>query len=484
MIKNFDWSQPQRQPLAGLVVVFLNLLWEVVKRAWPILILMLLRNKPGKIDTYEILALVFVGFTVVGALAKFFFFRFYIEEEKLLVRSGWFTKKQQVVPLERIQTVQIEQGPLHQALGIVKLAIDTAGSEKAEVTINALHKPMAEALRARLLSSAAVAETKTAADTEVPLIRLSSSDLLKLSVSANHLETLALLISFGLSMYENLKQVAGAVTGDADDYLGSRLSPTLFLLTAVLIITLLISTARIFFSYYQFQVVQVNRGFHIHSGLLHIKERLVAFRRIQMVSWKANWIRKLLGLWLLELHVTGGDQVQRKARVQLPVTRQHFIPMLAQPYAQLPETNPGKALRIHWLYLVQRSLIFGVLPAAIVALVGWLGWGWAPVYLALFPVIVAFFALLRWFKFRLWCFEEVLLLKKGLLGEEWVLLHFSKVQSVHISEPALSKHTVVATLRIHTAAGVVLVPFVNKNAAVQLMDYVLFRLESSSRPWM
>ena len=37
MVPPIDWSQPQRQPLAGLAIVILKTFWEVLKRAWPFL---------------------------------------------------------------------------------------------------------------------------------------------------------------------------------------------------------------------------------------------------------------------------------------------------------------------------------------------------------------------------------------------------------------------------------------------------------------
>ena len=131
-MRTYDWSKPQRQPVAGLVVVFINTFWEIIKRLWPFIILMLLGNNEGKVNRYEILAVVLLGITIINALFSFLYFRFYMEEGKLIIKKGWLKKETRVIPLEKIQTVHIEQGPVHQVLNIVKLSIDTAGSQKTE----------------------------------------------------------------------------------------------------------------------------------------------------------------------------------------------------------------------------------------------------------------------------------------------------------------------------------------------------------------
>lgn len=161
MTSTFDWSKPQRQPLAALGIVFLRSFLEILKRFWPLLVVMLLGNKKGS-DRYEWIGLVILALSVISALFRYLYFRFHLEEDKLVIRSGWIRKETKVIPLDRIQTVNIEQGPLHQLLSIVKLSIDTAGSQQEEAKIEALGRAMAEALKERLLShrSAGTVEEK------------------------------------------------------------------------------------------------------------------------------------------------------------------------------------------------------------------------------------------------------------------------------------------------------------------------------------
>jgi putative membrane protein len=483
-MKTFDWSRPQRQPLAGLAIVFINVLWQIVKGIWPFLILILLQNKPGKIDKYEVIALAFVLLTVVGALLKFYFFRFYIEDNKLIIKHGWIKKVTQIIPLEKIQTVNIEQGPVHQVMNIVKLTVDTAGSERTETKIDALHKTMAEALREQLLSNRDVAAGESAA-VQPPIIQLSGSDLLKLSLSANHLETLALIFSFVFGLYENFKDVAGSFFSDIDDYFRDQsLSPLLFLIVAVLLITILVSTARIFFTFYDFKVTPVQKGFRIKSGLFNVKERLIGFQKIQFVSWKANWIRKLMNLWMLEYHVTGGNDIQKKSRVQLPVTRNEFVPLLAREYYSLPQLTDEVFIKIHPSYLWRRILFVALLPTVVLFMPLWFLWGYSALYLLFYTALVSLLAWARYKKFRLWCLDDVAFIKQGWFGQEWILLQWYKIQSVEMKQTIFQRRRGLASLRLYTAAGSISVPFIDKDAANQVVNYALYKIESSKESWM
>jgi len=145
-----SWSSAQRQPLAGLVIVFVKTGWDILKRLWPILLLLLFNEKPGKGSRYELMAAVFAGLTIVNSIIRFYYFRFFISDGQLVVKKGFLKKETIVVPLQKIQAVHLQESVLHKLLGIVKVDIDTAGSGKTEVSIDALHRPMAEALRESL----------------------------------------------------------------------------------------------------------------------------------------------------------------------------------------------------------------------------------------------------------------------------------------------------------------------------------------------
>ncbi len=484
-MNEFNWSHPQRQPIAGLLVVFLNTIWEVAKRLWPLLILMVI-GKKGNMSRYEYMAIGFLVITIVTALLRFLYFRFYLEENKLIIRKGWIHKETQVIPLEKIQTVNIEQGPLHQLLNIVKLSIDTAGSQKAEASIDSLHQSMAVALRERLLSQS---QQLDANDTRISsgevILKLNGSDLGRLSISANHLEAFFILLSFGFGLYENLKDIDNSLISGLDTYIpeGAFYS-LLFLAISILIITVLVSTARIFFRFYDFKLLRTEKGYQIKSGLTHIKEKLIGLDKIQFLSWKANWIRKLMGMWMLEYHVAGGEDLKNNLKVQVPITRNSYLHALVTNYQPMPIVDQAFTIQMHKAFVQRRLLILGLLPAMILAAIFWWLIQWYVLLFFILPLAVLIVSLLLQKKFRLWAMDDLLYIKKGILGEERILMLWHKVQAVSLKQSIYQRRKGLASVLISTAGGTITINFIELEAARALANFILFKTESSHKEWM
>jgi putative membrane protein len=64
----------------------------------------------------------------------------------LAIRRGWFAKKQVLVPVRNIQSLQLERGPLQRKLGLASLAIDTAGGSMLGLRIANLPQETARRL--------------------------------------------------------------------------------------------------------------------------------------------------------------------------------------------------------------------------------------------------------------------------------------------------------------------------------------------------
>jgi len=50
------------------------------------------------------------------------------------IRMGWLFKKQQNIPLDKLTDVSIHEGPILNALGVVKMTFETAGSTPFSLT--------------------------------------------------------------------------------------------------------------------------------------------------------------------------------------------------------------------------------------------------------------------------------------------------------------------------------------------------------------
>lgn len=74
-----------------------------------------------------------------------------VRNEDVLYRTGALWRTQTAVPVNRIQHVEITQGPIERMLGLARLIIYTAGGSGSDLAIPGLPAAEAERLRERVL---------------------------------------------------------------------------------------------------------------------------------------------------------------------------------------------------------------------------------------------------------------------------------------------------------------------------------------------
>ncbi|HEX6374759.1 MAG TPA: PH domain-containing protein [Allosphingosinicella sp.] len=70
-----------------------------------------------------------------------------MDGEELQLRHGIWTKVETLVPLDRVQHIDISQGPLERALGICSLVLHTAGTLHSQIVLPGLARETAERMR-------------------------------------------------------------------------------------------------------------------------------------------------------------------------------------------------------------------------------------------------------------------------------------------------------------------------------------------------
>lgn len=485
-----DWSKPQRQSPSALVILLYKALIDVVKFLWPLLLLMILRKKSSGADTYEIMALVISILSLSKSAFEYFSFRFSLVNNELIIKKGFFTRKNITLPLEKIQAVHSEQTWLHGLFNVSRLSFDSSGSEKMEVKIEALDKARSFALQQLILGSKTEylqAEVKTRQPREEIIVSLSGNDLLKLSLSANHLEAFFILLAFVYSSAQSIgvsdKEYTGVLKWLYSTVQADTFRLLLLLTVFAMIISIGFSVIRIVLVYFEFIISRSEKGFRIRSGLINKKEKFVPFKKIQFISWKANWIRQKIGLFLLQFHASGADHMENKMQVKTPITRQAFIPVLLENYHPLLPVKEITPVRIHQDYIYRRVLLFGIIPSLVLLPVLYYYAGTKALFILLLIVVVWLSCWLFQRKFRLWPGEDALQVKKGFFGRHEIILKWNKIQSVHLEQGIYQRQHDLATLELFTAGGTITVPYIALDEALQIRNYCLYKIESSPEPW-
>jgi len=325
-----DFSKPRRQSVKGLILIFFHEGKRAIKMFWPAIVPVLFtREINNKLLIIGIIVLAGVVLTLLHAILSFRKFQFYIEDQQFILRKGYLNKKVLNIPLDRIQNVNTNQSVLQQLLDVMTVEIDTAGSAKKELKIHALSKPVAVTLALNLSSHLEVKqkdidESEPGTLTrEEQILRLSNRDLLKIGISQNHLRTAFIIFLFGLQFLNQLqdyfKDKAQEYAREAWVFLSqSGLAIIVLLIIFFIVISFLYSMIRTLILFYDLRFMKLNKSYRIVSGLLNRKNLLIPFRKIQQIDWETGPVKKLFGIYKVNIRQATSDIASKTKLIELP----------------------------------------------------------------------------------------------------------------------------------------------------------------------
>src|SRR5690606_37097783 len=94
-----------------------------------------------------IVTCLFIVFLIVFSFLSWFRFTYRLEDEEIRIQYGVIVRKKRYIPFERIQSLDFSENILHQLFGLVKISVETAGSEGTEAVLTAVTKKQAETIQ-------------------------------------------------------------------------------------------------------------------------------------------------------------------------------------------------------------------------------------------------------------------------------------------------------------------------------------------------
>lgn len=91
--------------------------------------------------------LVLVGFIMLLSLQSYRHQAYALRERDIVWKKGWIWRSITVVPFNRIQHTEIEQGPIERLFGLSTLKIYTAGGSSSDISIPGLTPDIAHRLK-------------------------------------------------------------------------------------------------------------------------------------------------------------------------------------------------------------------------------------------------------------------------------------------------------------------------------------------------
>ena len=510
---NFTLNIPQRQSPLAIAFILIKFLRQAARRFWPLLIILFF-NRGGEESymAWVLGALIVISFLqLILSLISYYKYYFHVKDGELIIQKGVLQKVMLNIPLDRIQTINFQQNLLHQILNVVSVEVDTAGSSKSELSIDALSREKAEALRDYILRkkeelladgentiegfqedsekiiAAPLKSEGFAPDREV--FTFDIQDLIKVGVSGNHIRTAFVILGslFGLLQFVegSEEEIFTYLVGEAVQFQDTfNWTWILAGIIPLLMVSFVVTLVRTVLRYYGLRLWETEKGFKLIAGLFNRQEQSAAHRKIQIVRWFTDPLKRIFGLYTVRLYQASSQEVSAKKSITIPGC---FDPQLED----IVNTNFPKELRQNYtehtispLIITRHTLYFGIIPALILAglkiaggdLFGLMYLLWIP-----FVGLVS----LRYQKYwRWWINIETLKTRSGIIGNRHTLIHLYKVQAVKISQSPYQQRKALATVNLYTAAGNITIPYISLSMARKLRDYVLFKSETGEIVWM
>jgi putative membrane protein len=444
----------------------------------------------------------FFVITIAISVVRYWFFRYQITDDSILIREGVIKKTQLDIKFDRIQAISTKQNILDRAFDLVTVKIDTAGSSKQEGHLPAIKTEQASALKERIRREKPVTRIAKGAEdageeiaTETPILNLSSRDMVKIGLSSNRaLIFLALLGPIIEQVDQDIEESIDGETLDtaidvAQQGVQNGIEIGLLIVVGFLLLLVVASVVGAFLRYHKFRLVTDRQTFRSTGGLVTRHEHSVSFAKIQSVLASQNPVLRLFGRFRLTAKKASSGKQSRGKHFVVPLCDSQQLRLVAgavfgSEFEQVdlrPTADAFEPISRH--YVRSRILLLGVLPALLVTglmsfVIGY--------YAALFLIWIALITPGVWIKYKKYGYvvaKDGMVLRRGFVGFNVSAFLHRKVQRVSVTQTFLQKRKSLATMRFYLASGSLKLRYVDYGMASKLRDYVLYRVESSQLAW-
>jgi putative membrane protein len=486
---------PERRlhPLSWLFV----LIQQLKSFALPLLVLLF----TGRGNSWELWGLVGAGALVLVSLAQYFTYRFRVEGDGIVIRSGLFQKSLRHIPFQRIHNVALHQSLLHRVFGVAEVKLESAGGMKAEGEMRVLSLDDAHALeelvRGHGPARSGGAEAAPEAPAATELLALPTSEVVRLGLISNR-GMILVAAAFGV-----LAQSGSDFLGDTIEswikllmgwgkelhlgIVGWLLGALTLLLVAVIALRLL-SVLLALLQFHGFSLTETGRRLSVQRGLLTRVRANMPRRRIQAWSLRESLTHRWLGRRSLRVDSASVEAVndQRSVRDLVPLASpedmdrliRHLLPGAHWPPQEWRPLHP-KAWRRQFAL---PALVALVATAVLTSREG--VWGLST--LALLPLL-----LLRakvWARHAGYSLEGGLIaVREGWLDKSWRFAEPGKLQAIKLSRSPFDRRHGMATLVLDTAGASPMEPalrirYLPEDEARRLHDRLAAAMDASLTP--
>lgn len=426
----------------------------------------------------------------VGAILYWRRFEYRVGTSEIRIDSGILSRRHRSIPFDRIQDVDITQGPLARALGIAQVKFETGGGSSGptseEGVLQAITMERAHEIR-QLIRSRRTGDAQAIAQQSAEQQPVFAMDLKRLLTAG--------LFNFSLAVFAGLLGVTQTF-GDAlgfdplsEDFWRNVLAASAplqefalahrgIVVAAGSVLLILVGAAtgviRTTLRDYGFRVDRTETGLRRRRGLLTRTDVTLPLKRAQAAVVSTGPVREAFGWKELSLRSLASDEGGRHAHLLAPLAHDGEIDhiLVELGWRPIPADPRWHHVSRAYVWTFALALTPLLLPLALQVLLAW------PAALVLGSVLLVAMALrwLAWFRTAYVLDGDRVLVRTGWWRRKLLVLPFERIQSADITENFVSRWFGTASLRLAVAGGSVageIIPAIPSGAARQLRQQLL-----------
>ena len=460
---------------------------------------------------------------IVVAVLRYWFFRFRVTEDRILIRQGILKKTSLDLPLDRIQAVNVQRSLTDRLLGLVTVSVDTAGSGAVEAVIPSVKAAFADRIReqvaaARREGPASDADVRSpgrpgeAPDAQTDdearsagevIMKLPPGDIVRIGLRLLGDSAFWVIPVFLLARdpRDLLRYLAGQFgflepigRDEVPQDLVSNFAELIFragFLAALVALIAALSIYGAFKTWYGFKLYRDGAVYRTRAGLFTQREVVVQSVKVQQATLSQNLVDRCFRRFRLTVQPVSDDDevlvIPLLGASVAEVLRAELFGREGGGLTLLPQSRLMKRVSVHFIGAAMMKM--AVLPAlALAALVlliaGEPDWVWAQISLVFAGICFAVGGIIALQRWRRWGYvhdDDGMAVRSGFVSRKVEAFLFRKVQSVTVNQSPMQRSLGLATLEMHLAGESVEVPYIDHRVACRLRDYILYKVESNPR---
>lgn len=421
-------------------------------------------------------------------------FEYRVGASEIRIDSGIFSRTHRSIPFDRIQDVDISQGPVARLLGLARVKLETGsagGADKEEGVLQAIALERAEAIRAQV-------RTHRTAPAEGPAAASAADEQERPPIYAMSMKRLLLagVFSFSLALFgglaglsQTLGQVIGfdpfsrafwrgaaARGGPFAEYLMAHAAAAA--IGGVLVLVLAgaaTGVARTMLRDYCFRLDRTERGLRRRRGLLTRTDVTLPLRRVQAALVVTGPVRERFGWKSLKLQSLAHDEGRESDHAVAPLATDAEVDAVLAELGFRPLAPVSGWRGVSKAYVLTLAIGFAPLLLLAAAQSIFMPLAGAGLAVALLGGIAT-----RWLAWRRTAYVldgDRLVFRTGWWRRRTVILPKRRIQSIDVSESFVSRRFGIASLIFGVAGGNAIsthmIPALPRETARELRDELL-----------